>query len=133
MRELTLQEVLALHRTAIEHAGGSAGIREIAGVQSAVMQPFLTFGGQELYPTMADKAAAICFSIVMNHPFVDGNKRVGHAAMESFLNLNGLEIQAPIDEQEQTILNLAAGALPRDAFVTWVRNHVAPLDRANLD
>ena len=72
----------------------------------------MTFGGQELYPGLADKAAALGFSLVCNHPFVDGNKRVGHAAMETFLVLNGWELAAGVDEQEQVILRLAAGALP---------------------
>ena len=82
----------------------------------------MTFAGQDLYPTLGEKAAALGFSLVCNHPFVDGNKRVGHAAMETFLVLNGWELSAGVDEQEQVILELAAGRLKRDSFVTWVQS-----------
>ena len=74
----------------------------------------MTFGGQDLYANIESKATAICFSLVKNHPFVDGNKRVGHAAMETFLILNRCERTADIDEAEQTILTLAAGTLTRE-------------------
>ena len=87
-------------------------------------QPQMTFGGQELYPSLAEKAAALGFSLVCNHPFVDGNKRVGHAAMETFLVLNGWELLAGVDEQEQMILRLAAGTLRRDEFTAWVQSHL---------
>jgi death-on-curing protein len=84
----------------------------------------MTFGGEDLYTTVVEKAVALGFSIVMNHPFVDGNKRVGHAAMETFLVLNGYEIVASTDEQEQVILGLAAGQLERDEFTAWLRLHL---------
>ena len=73
---------------------------------------------------VVSKAASLCYSLVMNHPFVDGNKRVGHAAMETFLILNGMEIDAPIDEQEKIILDLAAGILARKDFSNWLKNRV---------
>src|SRR5436189_5156519 len=108
MRGLSLFEVLELHRMAIERSGGADGIRDLGGLHSAVMQPYMTFGGQDLYPAVTDKAAALCFSLVMNHPFIDGNKRVGHAAMEALLILHGLEIAASVAEQESIVLSLAA-------------------------
>ncbi len=67
----------------------------------------MTFDGQELYPTLVEKAAALGFSLVTSHPFVDGNKRLGHAAMETFLLMNGHEIEASVDEQEDLILRWA--------------------------
>ena len=73
---------------------------------------------------LLEKAAALGFSLIRNHPFVDGNKRTGHAAMEVFLVLNGYEIDASVDEQEQTILQLAAGELAREVFSEWLRTHV---------
>jgi death-on-curing protein len=129
IRYLTLEEVLELHRLTLEQSGGLSGVRELGGLESAVAQPQMAFGGQELYPSLAEKAAALGFSLVCNHPFMDGNKRVGHAAMETFLVLNGWELAAEIDEQEQLILRLAAGSLKRDEFVVWVRSHVRPLVR----
>jgi death-on-curing protein len=123
MRYLTLTEVLELHRLALEQSGGAEGVRDQSALESAVAQPQMTFGGEELYPTLADKAAALGFSLVRNHAFVDGNKRIGHAAMETFLVLNGHELNASVDEQEQVILQLAAGTLGRPAFTEWVRTH----------
>jgi len=87
----------------------------------------MVLAGSDLYPTLAEKAAALCFSLVGNHPFVDGNKRVGHAAMETFLVLNGAEIDASLDEQERVMLDLASGRLDRGQLTDWLRQHVKPL------
>ena len=124
MRYLTLNELLQLHRLVIEQSGGSAGVRSIGPLEPAVAQPRMIFSGENLYPTIVEKAASLGFSLIKNHPFVDGNKRVGHAAMEVFLILNGYEIHASVDEQEQIILQLAAGELDRKAFIEWLGAHV---------
>jgi death on curing protein len=126
IRYLTLAEVIELHSQILEQVAGSGGIRDMGALESAIAQPRMTFGGTELYPTIIEKASALGFSIVMNHPFVDGNKRAGHAAMETFLVLNGLEIKAVVDEQERVILALAAGELDRDAFTNWLQQSVKP-------
>ena len=126
MTYLTVAEVIELHEMVVSQSGGGTGIREVGGLQSAVAQPQMTFGGVDLYPTLEDKAAALAFSLVMNHPFVDGNKRIGHAAMESFLLLNGHEIEAGVDEQESVFLKLAAGGFKQDVFAAWVKSHVVP-------
>lgn len=126
IRYLTLAEVIELHSRILERTAGSGGIRDLGALESAISQPRMTFGGEELYPTIIEKASALGFSIVMNHPFVDGNKRAGHAAMETFLVLNRLEIKAVVDEQERTILALAAGELDRDTFTNWLRQNVEP-------
>jgi death on curing protein len=126
MRFLTLIEVLELHRRVIEQSGGAFGIRDVGLLESAIAQPRMTFGGEELYPSLLEKAAALGFSIIMNHPFVDGNKRTGHAATEAFLVLNGMEINASVDEQERVVLEIASGELGREAFVEWLqRNTIA--------
>ena len=127
MRYLTLGEVLDLHRRVIEQSGGADGVRELGGVESAVAQPQMSFGGEELYPTIESKATALCFSLVMNHPFVDGNKRVGHAAMETFLVMNGCELAADVDDAEKVILTLAAGELSREELLEWVTSHIKRL------
>jgi death-on-curing protein len=124
IRYLTLEEILELHRLVLEQAGGSAGVLDLSGVEFVLAQPQMTFAGQPLYPSLAEKAAAVGFSLVCNHPFVDGNKRVGHAAMETFLVLNGWELTAGIDEQEHVFLQLAAGKLKREEFTAWVRSHL---------
>jgi death-on-curing protein len=124
MRYLNLVEVIDLHRQIIEQSKGAMGIRDLGALESAIAQPRMTFAGADLYPTIVDKASALGFSIVMNHPFVDGNKRTGHAAMETFLILNGLEINAYVDEQERVILALASGELKRDMFTNWLQQSV---------
>lgn len=123
IRYLTLEEVLELHCLLFEQSGGLAGVRNLGALDSALAQPQMAFGGQDLYPSLGEKAAALGFSLVCNHPFVDGNKRVGHAAMETFLVLNGWELAAGVDEQEQRILSLAAGAVAREEFTAWVQSH----------
>lgn len=125
MRYLRLKEVLELHRLLLETSGGLSGIRDLGLLESAVAQPLMTYGGQDLYPTLIEKAVALGFSLIKNHPFNDGNKRVGHAALETFLVINGREIDATVDEQERVILGVAAGEIGRDAFTDWLRAHVA--------
>lgn len=121
---LTLNQILRQHEKIIAQSGGGTGIRDYAGLESAVAQPEMSFGGEDLYPTVVEKAAALGFSLIMNHPFVDGNKRIGQIAMETTLLLNGYEINASVDEQEAVILSLAAGELGREEFTEWVNLNV---------
>jgi death-on-curing protein len=93
-------------------------------LESAIAQPKATFDKNDLYPSLTDKAAVLCFSIVQGHPFVDGNKRTGHAAMATFLLLNGVEIDATVDEQETIMLALASGQIDRPKFTEWLNHHV---------
>ncbi len=130
-RYLTLLEVLELHQQVIAQFGGASGLRDRPALESAVAQPAATFAGQELYPTTIDKAAALGFLIIMNHPFIDGNKRTGHAAMEVFLILNGLEINADVDEQEQIVQGVASGELNRETFTQWLQLHTLPIAKKN--
>jgi len=124
MRYLILSEVLELYRRIMELSGGGVGIRDLAALESALAQPRMTFGGSELYPTIAEKAASLCHSLISNHPFLDGNKRTGYAAMEVFLLLNGYEVEASIDEQERVILDVASGELDRDRLAQWLATHL---------
>jgi len=124
VRYLNLEEVLALHRMVIAQSGGINGTRDIHVLESAIAQPQMTFSGEDLYPTLVEKAAALGFSLVRNHAFLDGNKRIGHAAMETFLVLNGYEVEATTDEQEAIILGLAAGDLDRAGFTEWLSTHL---------
>jgi death on curing protein len=127
MRYLTISEVLDIHEKLLQQSGGAKGIRDLGALESAISQPFMQFGGNDLYPDLISKASALCFSLVMNHPFIDGNKRVGHAAMEIFLVLNNREIIADVEEQEEVMFNLAAGKLNRDNFSAWLKNHIRKL------
>ncbi len=129
MRYLSLAEVLELHRLVVAQAGGAQGLRDLGGLESAVAQPRATFGGTDLYPTLAAKAAALGHALALNHAFVDGNKRVAHAALETFLVLNGYELAADVDEGERAMLALASGALSREQLTTWVERHLVPVAR----
>ena len=128
MNYINLDKILALHNHIIQTSGGSAGIRDHGGLESAIAQPRMTFGGQDLYPTVEEKASAFCFSLIQNHPFVDGNKRVGHAAMEVFLISNGYRIDATVDMQEQIILGVASGEVSREQLVKWLKEHTCKLN-----
>ena len=127
MRYVTLAEVVELHRRLLKATGGAPGIRDLGALESAVVQPKATFGSADLYPTLVDKAAALCFALIQDHPFVVGNKRVGHAAMETFFILNGAEIDASVDDQERLILDLAAGRIDRAHLIDWLRQHLTSL------
>jgi len=124
MRYLSLSEVLELHDRIISSSGGIRGIRDINALESSVNQPRQTFDQKDLYPDIVTKAAALCFSLVMNHPFIDGNKRVGHASMETFLVLNGYEINSSVEEQERVMLELAAGKMSRISLSEWLNTHI---------
>ena len=126
MKLLKVAEVLELHRAVIEQAGGLASVHDLPALESAVAQPRASFDGRDLYPTIEEKAAALAFSLVRNHPFTDGNKRVGHAALEATLMMNGLQLQCPVDDSERMILGVAAGTLSRDDLLAWVRHFVVP-------
>ncbi len=121
MRYLSVAEVIELHRRVVVQSGGSEGIRDRSGLYSAVGQPLQTFGGEDLYPTIVEKAAALGFFLCRNHAFVDGNKRIGHASLEVTLVLNGFELAASVDEQERIMLEVADGRLTREDFTEWVR------------
>jgi len=124
MRYLTLGEVVELHRLVLAASGGATGIRDLGALESAVAQPRASFGGSDLHPTLIEKTGALGFALAQGHPFVDGNKRVAHAAMATFLLLNGADIAATVDEQEHLMLNLASGRLSRNDLVAWLREHV---------
>jgi death-on-curing protein len=102
-------------------------LRNLALLEGALCQPRQTFSGANLYPTLIDKAASLGFSLIVNHPFRDGNKRIGHAAMTIMLLLNGYKIEASTESAEAVILAVASGTLDRQGFTDWVRRHVKPL------
>lgn len=124
MRYVVLSEVLEDHTKALEDFGGGSGLRDYNLLASAIAQPKATFGGQDLYPTLAEKAATLCFSLVLNHPFIDGNKRTGYLSMTRFLSLNGYDFVYNIDEIETELNNLAAGQISREDFTIWVEKHL---------
>lgn len=128
IRYPTLEEIITLHGLMIDQSGGTHGIRDFGALESALAQPQMMFDGIELYPDVVAKAASLGFSLVCNHPFLDGNKRIGHGATEVFLILNGLELIAGVNEQEKVILDLASGKIIRGDFIAWVRSNTQRID-----
>jgi death-on-curing protein len=128
VRFLALSEVLRLHADLVAETGGATGVRDLGRIQAALAQPMATFDGNELYPTIVDKAAALGFALVQGHAFIDGNKRIGHAAMEVFLILNGFDLNESVDEQERAILSVASGTMTCDEFTAWLAARVHPAE-----
>jgi death-on-curing protein len=124
VRHLTLGEIVVLHDRVIRAWGGAPGLRDLGALESAAAQPRMTFSGEDLYPDLPAKATALAFSLIRNHPFVDGNKRVGHAALETVLLLNGFELDSAVDEAERVILRVAGGECSREELLAWVRQRL---------
>ena len=118
---LELSEVLELHRLLVERTGGSSGVRDLGLLQSALAQPRMTFAGEELYPTLPDKADALTFSLIRNHPFLDGNKRTAFVSAVVFLEINGLIFHAPEAEVVAMVEGLASRETSEPAFAEWLR------------
>jgi len=124
MRWLQLAEVLELHRRLLAQSGGTHGLRDLGLLEASLALPRQSFAGADLYPGLIAKAAALGFSLIQNHPFVDGNKRIGHAALEITLVLNGMELTASVDAAEAAVLAVASGEMNREGFTPWVvENH----------
>ena len=127
MRYLTLAEGLELHQLLVQRTDGAAGVRDFAALESAIAQARLSFQGADFHPEIEDKAAALGYFLISGHPFVDGNKRVGHAAMEVLLLLNNRRVVASIDDSEHIVLEVANGRCSRDQLAHWLRAHTAPI------
>lgn len=123
MIRLSKEQVILLHQRLIETAGGSTGIRDEGMLESALSNPFQSFGDVELYPSIQAKAAQLCFGIVKNHPMIDGNKRLGTHVMLVFMALNGYELLYTQQELSNTILDLAAGKIGFETILQWIISH----------
>ncbi|MBI4489865.1 MAG: type II toxin-antitoxin system death-on-curing family toxin [Deltaproteobacteria bacterium] len=121
MRYLYPKQVLYLHQEITERSGGSSGVRDHGLLESAVYRPQASFGGEDLYPDLFSKAAALGHSIIKNHPFVDGNKRTGFEAMRLMLRLNGYDIQASLNAKFDFVLAIAEGNLKEQAIADWLK------------
>ena len=124
---ITLHHVLEIHQVLIKEFGGIQGVRDSALLEAAINRPYSGFGDNQFYPNSEARAAAIVESVVKNHPFIDGNKRAGHAAMETFLMFNGYEISSGVDEQTEIVLGVASGRLDRSTFTRWLQDHIVEL------
>ena len=125
---LSLQQVLTLLEDLVGAFGGLSGIRDRGLLESALARPAMTFAGEDLYPDLAAKAAALMHSLVLNHPFVDGNKRSAVAAAELFLSINGQMVMASDKELELITLSAAEGKVEAEALGIWFRQRLRPLE-----
>ena len=116
-------KVLLLHKLIAEETGGSVGIRDEALLESALENAFSGFGGQEFYPSKEEKGARLGYTLISNHAFVDGNKRIGMYVMLTFLEVNGIHLDCTNDEIVEVGLAVASGAMDYDALLKWVRSH----------
>ena len=123
MIRLSKSQVLLIHDQLISETGGSSGLRDEGILDSALNAPFQTFSGEDVYPSLQQKAARLCFGLVKNHPFVDGNKRIGAHVMLVFLALNGIELQHSQTEVSDVILQLAAGEIEATDLLHWILAH----------
>lgn len=124
MKYLTEKQILQLHAQIIEQSGGTPELRDMRLLNSALNAPFQTYDGNELYPNILAKAAQLCFGLINNHPFVDGNKRIAAHAMFVFLDINNIELAYSDDEVTVLILSVAAGKKSMLNILHWLQNHI---------
>lgn len=120
---LSKEQVLKLHASLIKATGGSDGIRDEGMLDLALNNPFQSFGGKELYPSIQAKAARLCFGLVKNHAMLDGNKRLGTHVMLVFLALNGYELSYSQKELCDVILALSSGDIGEKELLQWIIEH----------
>lgn len=125
MIKFSKEKVLLLHQLIAEETGGSVGVRDEGLLESALEGAFASFDGQDFYPTKEEKGARLGYTLISNHAFVDGNKRIGMYIMLTFLEVNGIRLECSNDEVAAAGLAVASGKMDYDALLTWVINHKA--------
>lgn len=124
MKILSKQQVLELHEMLIKQSGGSPEIRDDGLLESALNAPFQSFGNTDLYPSLLEKAARLGYGLIKNHPFVDGNKRIGTHTMLVFLAINHAELAYSDEELISLILGIAAGEYDDKHLLNWLQQHL---------
>ena len=123
MIKLSLEKVLLLHQLIAEETGGDPNVRDLNLLDSALNSAFQTFDGKELYPTKQEKAARIGFSLISNHAFVDGNKRIGMYVLLTFLETNGIRMELTDEDIARVGLAVADGSMQYEELLAWIREH----------
>ena len=123
MIRFSKEKVLLLHRIMAQATGGSVGVRDEGLLESALEAAFSEFGGVEFYPTKEEKAARLGYSLISNHAFVDGNKRIGLYIMLTFLEVNGIHMDCTNEDVVHAGLSVAAGTMDYEGLLAWVREH----------
>ena len=125
MIRFSQEKVLLLHQLIIEETGGSPELRDINLLDSAIEGVYQTFGGKELYPTKEEKGARLGYTLISNHAFVDGNKRIGMYVMLTFLEVNGIQMDCTNEDVIFAGLSVASGSMNYEQLLAWVREHRA--------
>lgn len=125
MIRFSKDKVLLLHKLIAEETGGDIGVRDEALLESALQNAFAGFGDEEFYPTKEEKGARLGFSLISNHAFVDGNKRIGMYVMLTFLEVNGVRMECSNEEVARVGLAVAEGSMGYEELLDWVRTHRA--------
>ena len=123
MIKFSKEKILLLHQIMAQATGGSTGVRDNSMLESAIESAYATFDGIELYPSKEEKAAKLGFSLISNHAFVDGNKRIGIYVMLSFLDINGVRIEATNEDVVELGLSVAAGTSKYEDILAWITTH----------
>ncbi|HOY10853.1 MAG TPA: type II toxin-antitoxin system death-on-curing family toxin [Candidatus Omnitrophota bacterium] len=123
MKYLYPKQVIYLHKQIISETGGTQGVRDRGLLESAVYRPQASFGGRDLYPDLYSKTAVLCYFIIHNYPFVDGNKRVGYEGMRLMLRVNGYDINASPKEKFEFIMSIAKGEMNERNIAYWISTH----------
>lgn len=123
MIKFSKEKVLLLHRLIAQETGGSAGVRDEALLESALENAFSGFGDREFYPTKEEKGARLGYTLISDHAFVDGNKRIGMYVMLTFLEVNGVRLECTNDEIVEAGLSVAAGTMSYEQLLDWVLKH----------
>ena len=127
---IALKDALNIHHILIDKFGGSKGLRDQGALESAINRPYATFDDQDLYPTPVDKAAAILESILMNHPFIDGNKRTAYVLMKLVLMESGLDFEADQDEKYRMVIASSKGEMRFEEIKNWIQDHLRKKNEA---
>lgn len=125
---ILVEEVEKLHAFLINRFGGSHGIRDRETLLSALSRPYQTFDGSDLYETIHQKAASLIESILINHPFIDGNKRTGYTLMRLLLLQSGFDITASQENKYEFVINIASGAFKYENILNWLKENTAPIN-----
>jgi death-on-curing protein len=121
---ITVKEAIKIQGILIDEFGGTHGVRDMGALESAINRPYATFNSVELYPNPVEKAIAIIESIIVNHPFIDGNKRAGYVLTRLFLLKQGYDINGNEEEKYFFVMGIASGELKTDLIRIWVQEHV---------
>ncbi|MGO1712039.1 type II toxin-antitoxin system death-on-curing family toxin [Senegalia sp. (in: firmicutes)] len=124
MKSLSIEDIILFHEKIINQTGGSKGIRDKKLIESSINRAFATYGGKDLYPELIQKVSVITYSLINNHGFIDGNKRIGISTMIILLKINQIDIKYTQEELINLGLEIARGNIKENGILNWIKNHI---------